>query len=222
MILISLVFLFVYLFGAYAYGAATVLQRPPGQPDVGPAEHRTTPRRSGSASTRPSLALFAISTVWFVLHIADRVPQPHRRHRATSWLDLGTLHRLPVPAGDHAHGVSASRSATTTRRRRRSSATCWARCTCSRRSIGVCIGRDDLPAGAAARRRSTPWIGISDRRAVHARQHLLDGADAAPASARPRTPDQLRLRNVMIFAVHRAERRVHRADLHARAAAARA
>ena len=32
MVLISLVFLFVYLFGAYAYGAATFFSLPPGQP----------------------------------------------------------------------------------------------------------------------------------------------------------------------------------------------
>lgn len=66
MVVISLVFLFVYLFGAYAYGAATVLS-------VGQARPIWSGRRSPGLAMDPridraSLALFVISTVWFVLH----------------------------------------------------------------------------------------------------------------------------------------------------------
>ncbi len=43
MILISLVFLFVYLFGAYAYGAATVLSVRAGRARSGAAVDETTP-----------------------------------------------------------------------------------------------------------------------------------------------------------------------------------
>ena len=62
MILISVAFLFVSLFGAYAYGAATLfsIRR------VSPVWSR---QRDGERRRldRPSLALFALSTVWFVL-----------------------------------------------------------------------------------------------------------------------------------------------------------
>jgi hypothetical protein len=66
MVVISLFFLFVYLFGAYAYGAATVFS----MRDIGPIwggeredYEPTTQRRID----RANLALFALSTVWFVL-----------------------------------------------------------------------------------------------------------------------------------------------------------
>ena len=66
MVLVSLVFLLVYLFGAYAYGAATLLALREAAPawahggHLQPAGHRRI--------DRPTLALFVISTVWFVLH----------------------------------------------------------------------------------------------------------------------------------------------------------
>jgi multisubunit Na+/H+ antiporter MnhB subunit len=63
MILISVAFLLVNLFGAYAYGAATLF-----------SIRRVSPVWSGlqcdgerRGLDRPSLALFALSTVWFVL-----------------------------------------------------------------------------------------------------------------------------------------------------------
>lgn len=67
MILVSLVFLFVYLFGAYAYGAATIF----GYREVGPVWgglDRESPPGARPRLDKPGLALFAISTVWFVLH----------------------------------------------------------------------------------------------------------------------------------------------------------
>ena len=89
MILVSLVFLFVYLFGAYAYGAATVF----GFREVGPAWgglDREAPPGARPRLDKPGLALFAISTVWFVLHSLIEF-----RHLAgdteQGLLDLGTL-----------------------------------------------------------------------------------------------------------------------------------
>jgi hypothetical protein len=70
MVLVSLVFLFVYVFGAYAYGVATVfsLRRVSHVWQVWARQ----PGESGSDAAwqldRPSLALMAISTIWFVLH----------------------------------------------------------------------------------------------------------------------------------------------------------
>ena len=87
MVLVSLVFLFVYLFGAYAYGAATLFtlrQVGPywgGGPEPDPAIQRMH---------RPGLALFAISTTWFVLHalIEFRDLTAYTRQ---GWLDLATF-----------------------------------------------------------------------------------------------------------------------------------
>jgi signal transduction histidine kinase len=65
---ISLVFLFVYLFGAYAYGAATVFSMRAIGPIWGARDLDYTPvvrRRIDKAN----LALFVISTIWFVLHV---------------------------------------------------------------------------------------------------------------------------------------------------------
>ncbi|HYB94752.1 MAG TPA: sensor histidine kinase [Vicinamibacterales bacterium] len=65
MVLVSLIFLFVYLFGAYAYGAATLLS-------VGQARSLWGTRRYAPELQRrvdrASLAIFVISTIWFVLH----------------------------------------------------------------------------------------------------------------------------------------------------------
>lgn len=66
MVLVSLVFLFVYLFGAYAYGAATVY-------GIRRVSKVWAQRQEGGAPDsnwtldRPSMALMAISTIWFVL-----------------------------------------------------------------------------------------------------------------------------------------------------------
>src|SRR5687767_7682841 len=65
MILISVIFLFVNLFGAYAYGAATLFSIR----QVGPVWSRGRSHdAAGRGVDRPALALFALSTVWFVLH----------------------------------------------------------------------------------------------------------------------------------------------------------
>jgi hypothetical protein len=64
--LISLVFLFVYLFGAYAYGAATVYGLREMSPLWGEPGRNYTPLIRKRID-RVGLALFAISTVWFVI-----------------------------------------------------------------------------------------------------------------------------------------------------------
>lgn len=89
MTVISLVFLFVYLFGAYAYGAATVLSAREISPIWGRHIHDYTPgvrRRIDKAS----LALFVISTVWFVLHILIEF-RNFVGFTRNGWLDLATL-----------------------------------------------------------------------------------------------------------------------------------
>jgi hypothetical protein len=88
-ILISLVFLFVYLFGAYAYGAATVYSVRQISPVWG------TPLKDYQPGVRrridkASLALFVISTVWFVLHVLIEF-RNFSGFTRESWLDLGTL-----------------------------------------------------------------------------------------------------------------------------------
>ena len=90
MILISLVFLFVYLFGAYAYGAATVYslrrvsrvwRREP--TDGASAEHRRARlAEHGAADDQHDLVRPA--------H-ADRVPLSDGRQPQDDLLDLGTL-----------------------------------------------------------------------------------------------------------------------------------
>jgi hypothetical protein len=66
LILISLVFLFVYLFGAYAYGAATVYGLWEMSPLWGESSRSYAPLVRKRID-RAGLALFAISTVWFVV-----------------------------------------------------------------------------------------------------------------------------------------------------------
>ena len=68
-IVVSLIFLFVYLFGAYAYGAATVYSLRSAGPIWGGQDDEIRLPESGGVSTRPTFALFVISTVWFVLHV---------------------------------------------------------------------------------------------------------------------------------------------------------
>ena len=87
MLLVSLVFLFVYLFGAYAYGAATLFTlRQIGPYWGGGPEPDASMRRMH----RPGLLLFAVSTIWFVLHalIEFRDLTGYTRQ---GWLDLATF-----------------------------------------------------------------------------------------------------------------------------------
>lgn len=90
MVLVSLVFLFVYVFGAYAYGAATVYSiRRVGQiwaqrRDGGVADSNRT-------LERPSLALLVISTIWFVLMALIEFRYLGGDTLQDDFLDLGTF-----------------------------------------------------------------------------------------------------------------------------------
>ena len=88
MIFVSLVSLFVYLFGAYAYGSATVFAvRQEGQ-GWGPESWvQSGGRRRIDNAT---LALFVISTVWFVLHMLIEF-RNLTGGAGRDWLDLCTL-----------------------------------------------------------------------------------------------------------------------------------
>lgn len=66
MVLISLVFLFVCIFGAFSYGWATLLSLRYETSVWGMHNHYSPAVRR--SIDRVSIALFAISTVWFVLH----------------------------------------------------------------------------------------------------------------------------------------------------------
>ncbi|MEO8682684.1 MAG: histidine kinase [Vicinamibacterales bacterium] len=88
MIVVSLIALFVYLFGAYAYGSATVICARQVSPVWGP--YRPYALGVRQRIDRTSLALFAISTVWFILNgliefreLAGVTEQ--------GWLDLGVF-----------------------------------------------------------------------------------------------------------------------------------
>ena len=90
MVLVSLVFLFVYLFGAYAYGTATVY-------GIRRVSKVWAQRRDECASDsnrtldRPSLALMAISTVWFVLMTLVEFRYLAGDRLRDDLLDLGTM-----------------------------------------------------------------------------------------------------------------------------------
>jgi signal transduction histidine kinase len=89
MTLISLIFLFVYLFGAYAYGSATVY----GFRQAGPiwgGKSRHYPAGVRERIDRANLALFAISTIWFALNVLVEFRR-FVAHSGDSWLDFGTL-----------------------------------------------------------------------------------------------------------------------------------
>ena len=85
MIFVSLAALFVYLFGAYAYGAATVL----GFRETAPVwSHRDSSRRP-QLDDAP-LAIIVVSTAWFVLHTLIEF-RNLTGDGGRSWLDLGTF-----------------------------------------------------------------------------------------------------------------------------------
>ena len=88
-IFVSLIFLFVYLFGAYAYGAATVYGVRQMRPVWGEVHRHYTPS-SRQRIDRAGLALFVLSTVWFVLHILIEF-RNFTGYTRQSWLDLAAF-----------------------------------------------------------------------------------------------------------------------------------
>jgi hypothetical protein len=89
MMLLHLTALFVYLFGAYAYGAATVVSLRRQAKPVWGAE-RAYSVRIRRRIDRASLALFALSFVWFVLHTLIEF-RSLVGDTKEGWTNLGTL-----------------------------------------------------------------------------------------------------------------------------------
>jgi signal transduction histidine kinase len=87
MVLVSLIFLFVYLFGAYAYGAATVICASQASAVWG---HNRRHAEGVPRIAKPALALFGISTVWFVLHTLLEF-RTLMGNNDRGWIDLGAL-----------------------------------------------------------------------------------------------------------------------------------
>lgn len=89
MVLVSVVFLFVYLFGAYAYGSATAICLTSAKPAVW-GGRRTYAIGVRQRIDKASLALFALSFVWFVLLSLIEFRNLTGETRQ-GWLDLATL-----------------------------------------------------------------------------------------------------------------------------------
>ena len=90
MVVISLIFLFVYLFGAYAHGAATLFSVRKAH-SIWARRTRDDAATSGWPIDRPSLALFVLGTVWFGLHALIEFRNLTADTRGYDFLDLGTL-----------------------------------------------------------------------------------------------------------------------------------
>ena len=85
-IILSLVFLVVYIFGAFAYGSAAVMSLRQASP-VWAAEPGSTERRTFD---RVSVAMFSICTVWFLLHALLELDF-QRGLTGDGWVSLSTL-----------------------------------------------------------------------------------------------------------------------------------
>ena len=217
MILISLVFLFVYLFGAYAYGAATVYSVRQVEPVWG-RDRDYAPGVSAGASTGPAWRCSSISTVWFVLHIliefrnftGNTAKAGSTSARCIVFLFppviMHTVYLESQCAGDAAASADLPLAADGDVRGRAADSA----------SGSIAMIFDWLPRPD----RFGPWIGLAigglfTLASIYATVLMLQ------RQPRVRTPDQLRLRNVMIVLFIADEQRLHRDDVHAGAAAAR-
>jgi hypothetical protein len=193
MILVSLIFLFVYLFGAYAYGAATLLSlRRVGPVWGGP--HRDYGPTMGPRLDKAGLALFMISAVWFVLHALIEF----RNLTGTTErgiLDLATfivflfppviMHTVYLEA--QCDGVPPAAIF----RRLLQLMYAVSPLLAVYVTLGV-LGLLPLP------RQLGPWIGILIG-GLFTLTSMYSSALMLRMPRRERAPDQLRLRNVMIF-----------------------
>lgn len=91
MVFVSLVSLLVYLFAAYAYGAATVL----GFRESSPVWTRREPGRGPRLDDAP-MAIIVISTIWFVLHTLIEF-RNLTGVTERGWLDVGTFMVFAFP-----------------------------------------------------------------------------------------------------------------------------
>ncbi len=192
MVVVSLVFLFVYLFGAYAYGAATVYALT----EVGPAWGGLDREPAPGARPRldkPGLALFVISTVWFVLHGLIEF-RNLSGDTGQGWLDLATLIVFLFPPVIM-HTVYLETCAEQQPGRIYGGILAAMYVVSPLLGIYLIAGIFDL---VPVPQQVGPWIGVSigglfTITSLYAITLMLQ----RPRSAR--TPDQARLANVMIF-----------------------
>lgn len=86
---ISLAFLLVWVFGAFAYGSAGVLALRQATPVWGPPD-----RPAGALRTpvgRVSLVMFLVCTLWFALNASSEFAALALGRRNAGWLELGVL-----------------------------------------------------------------------------------------------------------------------------------
>jgi hypothetical protein len=193
MTLISLVFLFVYLFGAYAYGVATVYGLREAGPIWGASRQDYSPGVR-SRIDRAGLALFAISTVWFVLNMLIEFRR-FTGHTEDSWLDLSALFLVYTfpPVIMHTVYVESLRdNEVPPGYANVALATMYA--------VSPMIGLYFIAAIFDLLPRVEPlgmWIGMSIG-AMFTLASIYSTALMLRKTPRPPTPDQLRLRNMMI------------------------
>ena len=194
MVLVSLVFLFVYLFGAYAYGAATYFSV--GQSKTLWGTDKTFSPPVQRRIDKASITLFMISTIWFVLHSLIEF-RNLTGDRKQDFLDLATFIVFLFPPvimhtvylESQSDDVSLAPPAIFGR-------LCAAMYVLSP-AWGVYLALSIFgivphpePIG--------PWIGIS----IGALFTIASTFSTTLMLRRPkpsRTPDQVRLRNVMVF-----------------------
>jgi hypothetical protein len=192
MILISVLFLFVNLFGAYAYGAATLFSLR----KMGPVWTRRQLTPGGGNLDRPSLALFALSTVWFVLHTLIEFRYLIGDTQRDDLLDLATLvvylfppvimHTVYSEAQCDGEGPPPAIFRYLLRAMYGIAPLLGAL------SVAMIFGAVARPASFGA------WIGGSIG-GLFTLASLYSTVLMLRRKRRPRSADQLRLRNVMIF-----------------------
>jgi signal transduction histidine kinase len=197
MVLVSLVFLFVYLFGAYAYGAATVY----GVRELSPvwrhhAGDAPDPRADGHRIDVAPLALFSISTVWFILHTLIEFRNLTGDTRQ-GWLDIGTfIVFLFPPVIMHVVYLESFTSGAGPRPPR-----IFRQLLGAMYVVSTVIGLLIIAAifeVIAVPGDIGPWIGISIG-SLFMLASLYSTTLLLRRERPSRTPDQQRLRNVMIF-----------------------
>ena len=192
MILISVIFLLINLFGAYAYGAATLYS----VRKVSSIWSRERSGAEGGGLDRPSFALFTLSTMWFVLLTVIEFRYLTGDTRRDDIFDLATLlvylfppvvmHLVysestcdgePPPAPIFGHLLN----------------------------VMYIVGPAFMIASVAMIFRLVPppanlgaWIGTSIG-GLFTLASIYSTILMLRRKRRSRTPDQLRLRNVMIF-----------------------
>jgi histidine kinase/histidine kinase/DNA gyrase B/HSP90-like ATPase len=191
-VLVSLFFLFVYLFGAYTYGVATVY----GVREAGPiwgASRRDYAPDVRLQIDRTNLALFALSTLWFVSLVVIELRSFIGRTGDT-WIDLAQflVYAFPPVIMQTVYVESKCREVPLPAFARPALAAMYV--------VSPLIGALVIAAAFDLVPRPEPfglWIGISIG-ALFTLTSIYSSALMLQQKATPRTPDQLRLRNVMI------------------------